>query len=229
MRKITSSQVVKENAIQVNNKIEIALADDERMRFGHSLIQQVFNDSFSIMMPIFEGNLLNFRTDDEVIVSVLINNIRYSFRTRVINKIRESDLMLLLLKMPQKLEPADRRNLVRIKTLLPIKYKIIEPDQSSGWQQLETDKEAYLTDLSGKGVSISMDKMLVSGELIVLNLKFGNGTEMKVLGEVVRGEKLNRQFRIGVQFKDITERQEDLIINYVFQCLRKTIRLSRDD
>ena len=229
MRKIVSSQIVKENAIQVNNKIEIALADEERLNFGHSLIQQVFDDSFSIMIPIFEGNLVNYRIDDEVIVSVLINNVRYSFRTRVINKIRESNLSLLLLKMPQKLEPADRRTLVRIKTLLPIKYKMIESEQKSNWQHIEPDKEAYLTDLSGNGLSISMDKLLLSGELMVLNLKFGNGTEMKVLGEVVRGEKINRQFRVGVMFKDMTERQEDLIISYVFQCLRKTIRLSRED
>jgi len=64
---------------------------------------------------------------------------------------------------------------------------------------------------------------------MVLNLNLGNGTEMKIMGEVVRCEKLNKQYRIGIKFMDITEKQEDLIISYVFQCLRKIIKLSRED
>lgn len=229
MRKIIRSQVVKENAIQVNNRIEVALADDERKLFGHSLIQEVFNDSFSIMTPIYEGHSLNYRLNDEVIVSVLINNVRYSFRTTVINIIKDINLRLLVLEMPRELQPADRRNLVRIKTLLPIKYTVIDPDQLGIWRNIEPDNETYLTDLSGNGLSISLEKSLLSGVLIVLNLNLGNGTEMKILGEVVRCEKLNKQYRIGIKFKDVTERQEDLIISYVFQCLRKIIKLSRED
>lgn len=228
MQKIVRRQIMKDNAIQVNNKIEIILADDDKRVVGHSLIQQVFDDSFSIMLPVSEGNTLYYDMNAEVIISVLINNVRYSFRTEVIDKAREGNLRLLLLKMPQKLELADRRTLVRIKTLLPIKYKIIEADQRDIWQNNELDKETYLTDLSGNGLSISLDKFLVSGVLLVLNLNLGNGTEMRVLGEVVRGEKLNKQYRIGVKFIDLTERQEDIIISYVFQCLRKTIKLSRE-
>ncbi|HPT68632.1 MAG TPA: flagellar brake protein [Syntrophomonas sp.] len=229
MQKIIRSQVVKENAIQVNNRIEVALADDERKIFGHSLIQEVFDDSFSIMTPIYEGHSLNYRIDDEVIISVLINNVRYSFRTRVINIIKDINLRLLVLKMPRELQPADRRNLVRIKTLLPIKYKIIDSDQLDLWHNIDPDHETYLTNLSGNGLSISLEKSLLSGVIMVLNLNLGNGTEMKILGEVVRCEKLNKQYRIGIKFMDITERQEDLIISYVFQCLRKTIKLSRED
>ncbi len=229
MRKIIRSQVVKENAIQVNNRIEVDLADDERKVFGHSLIQEVFNDSFSIMTPIYEGHSLNYRINDEVIVSVLINNVRYSFKTTVINIVKDINLRLLVLEMPRELQPADRRNLVRIKTLLPIKYTIIDPEQLDTWRNFEPDNETYLTDLSGNGLSISLEKSLISGVLIVLNLNLGNGTEMKILGEVVRCEKLNKQYRTGIKFKDITERQEDLIISYVFQCLRKIIKLSRED
>jgi c-di-GMP-binding flagellar brake protein YcgR len=218
-----------ENAIQVNNKIEVALADDQQQIYGHSLIQQVFDDSFSIMVPIYEGKSLHYDIDDEVVVSVLINNVRYSFKSVVVNKTVESNLRLLILKMPQKLEPADRRNLVRIKTLLPVKYEIIESDQQNNWKIIEPDKEAYLTDLSGNGLSISIDKVISSGVLMVLHFNLGNGVEMKTLGEVVRCEKMNKRYRIGVKFRDTTERQEDLIISYVFQCLRKTIKLSRED
>jgi c-di-GMP-binding flagellar brake protein YcgR len=134
MQKIVRRQIMKDNAIQVNNKIEIILADDDKRVVGHSLIQQVFDDSFSIMLPVSEGNTLYYDMNAEVIISVLINNVRYSFRTEVIDKAREGNLRLLLLKMPQKLELADRRTLVRIKTLLPIKYKIIEADQRDIWQ-----------------------------------------------------------------------------------------------
>lgn len=229
MHKIRRSQVVNENVLQVNNKIEIALANDEDPIFGQSLIQEVFDDSFSIMVPIHNGHALYFKIDDDVLVSMLINNVRYSFKTTVLNKTREFDLKLLVLKMPQKLETADRRTLVRIKTLLPIKYKIIARTQQDIWENIEPEKEAYLTDLSGKGLSLSMEKAQLRDAIMVLSLHLGNDTEMKLLGEVVRCEQINKRYRIGLEFIDITERQEDLIISYVFQCLRMTMKLGRDD
>jgi c-di-GMP-binding flagellar brake protein YcgR len=229
MHKIGRNQVVNETVLQVNNKIEIALANDEDLIFGKSLIQEVLDDSFSIMVPIHNGHGLYFKIDDEVIVSLLINNVRYSFKTTVLKKTREFDLKLLVLKMPQKFETADRRTLVRIKTLLPIKYKIIGPTQQVTWEDIEPEKEAYLTDLSGKGLSLSMEKAQFRDVIMVLSLHLGNDTEMKLLGEVVRCEQINKRYRIGLEFIDITERQEDLIISYVFQCLRKTMKLSRDD
>ena len=229
MHKIRKNEVIDENTIQVNNKIEIALADEEDQIFGQSLIQEVYDESFSIMAPMYNGHALYLGIGDDVIVSLLIDNVRYSFYTKVLRKIRESDIKLVELKMPQKIETADRRNLVRIKTLLPVKYKILEPTRQNIWQNIEPEKEAYITDLSGKGLSISLEEPQLWDVLMVLHLHLGNNTEMKLLGEVVRCEQINKRYRIGMKFLDITQRQEDLIISYVFQCLRKSIKLGRDD
>lgn len=222
-----------ENGLKVNSRIEVALANDENQVFGHSLIQEVLDESFSIMIPVYDGHTLYLDEGDEVIVSILINKVRYAFKTEVISKKMESDIKLVVLKMPKQIATADRRNLVRIKTLLPVKYEILEKDQMENWENIELSKEAFITDLSGKGLSLSFKRPLSMDEIMVLSiyLKTDNiNVNVKLLGEVVRCEQIiNRRYQIGVQFLKITPRQEDLIVKYVFHCLRRSIQLNRDD
>lgn len=223
-----------ENGLKVNSRIEVALANDENQIFGHSLIQEVLDESFSIMIPVYDGHTLYLNAGDDVIVSLLINKARYAFKTEVISKKMESDIKLAVLKMPKKIATADRRNLVRIKTLLPVKYEILEEKEQMGnLENIELSKEAFITDISGKGLSLSLKKPLSMDVIMVLSihLKTDNiNANVKLLGEVVRCEQnINRRYQIGVQFLKITPRQEDLIIKYVFHCLRRSIQLNRDD
>jgi c-di-GMP-binding flagellar brake protein YcgR len=51
----------------------------------------------------------------------------------------------------------------------------------------------------------------------------------KVLGKVVRSEENDGFCKIGVKFLNISEKQEDLIMKYVFHTLRKYIQVNRDD
>ena len=220
------------NGLQINSKIEVALANEENQIFGHSLIQEVYNESFSIMIPVHDGHALYLGIGDDVIISILMNSVRYTFKTEVLSKKRESDIKLVVLKMPSKLETADRRNLVRIKTLLPVKYEILGKIHLENWEEIELSKEAYITDLSGKGLSISLNQPLSRGILMVLSMYLETGIvykNIKLLGEVVRCEQNQKGYRIGVKFLNITLRQEDVLVNYVFQCLRKSIQIDRDD
>lgn len=225
--------MIHENGLKVNSKIEVALVNDENQVFSHSLIQEVLDESFAIMIPVHDGHTLYLDAGDDVIVSILTDKARYAFKTEVISKKMESDIKLVVLKMPKKIDTADRRNLVRIKTLLPVKYEIIENDQMANWEKNEPTKDAFITDLSGKGLSLSFKRPLSMDVIMVLSihLKTDNiDMNVKLLGEVVRCEQtINKRYQIGVQFLKITSRQEDMIIKYVFHCLRRSIQLNRDD
>lgn len=219
------------SGLEINSKIEVALVDEENQIFGHSLIQEVHDDTFSIMIPVHDGHPLFFEIGNEVMISILINSVRYTFKTEVLSKKKASNINLVVLRMPTKLETADRRNLVRIKTLLPVKYEVLGKVHLENWEKIELTKAAYITDLSGKGLSISLNHPLSRGILMVLSMYLEAGNvykNIKLLGEVVRSEQNQKGYRIGVKFLNITLRQEDLIVNYVFHCLRKSIQLNRD-
>jgi len=221
-----------EKVIEVNSRIEVALDDGENHIFGQSLIQEVLDDTFSVMIPVRDGHALYFGSGDNVIISMLKNNVRYSFKTEVLGKKKDSDIRLLVLKKPQKIDVAERRNLVRIKTLLPAKFEIIGNTLPKNWQIIEPLQEAYITNLSGKGLNMSLDSPLSADTLLVLSLRLqaeNINVTLKLLGKVVRYEQVARVYRTGVIFMDITQQQEDIIISYVFQYLRKSIQLIKDD
>jgi c-di-GMP-binding flagellar brake protein YcgR len=224
-----------DKVLLVNSKVEIAILNDqleENQTMSRSLIQEVYDDSFSIMVPINNGHALYLATGDAVTVAILIDNTRYAFKSEVLNKKKEANIMLVVLKKPDQMTASERRDLVRIKTLLPIKYKIIENANRSNWENIEPVKGAYITDLSGNGLSLSLEWPLAKDALIVLgiHLEIKNiNMQAKLLGEVVRCEKIDSHYRIGIKFEIVTDRQQGQIINYVCHSLRRLIQIGRDD
>jgi c-di-GMP-binding flagellar brake protein YcgR len=227
------NKVIIERTLKINSKIEIAIVNDEENKiFAQSIIQEVDSDSFSIMVPIHNGHALYLTEGDEVVVSLLLNNVRYAFKTEVTGKKNKTELKLVVLKNPQKLTTSDRRNLVRIKTLIPIEYEVLKFSDIDNWQNILPKFNAYITDLSGQGLNLSLDwpVSIESLMVIIINLETNHiNTQVKLLGEVVRSERIDKRYRIGIKFINITERQQDLVINYVFYSLRKSIQLHKDN
>lgn len=218
--------------LRINNKIGVAIALEEKQIFGQSLIQEVYDESFSIMVPIRDGHAVYLAPGDDVSVFILTDNVRYAFETKVLGKELKSGIKLVVLKKPQKLTTADRRDSVRINTLLFIQYAVIENNQADNWENIEPNQEAYVINLSGKGLRLSLKWPILKGVLIVLSLHLEtkkNKVKVKLLGEVVRCEEIDGLYQIGVNFASITESQQSLIIRYVFENLRKSIQLNRED
>lgn len=224
-----------EQILLVNSKVEIALLNhqpEEDQVLGQSLIQEVNHDSFSIMVPIKEGHTLYLTKGDEVIVSISVDNSRYTFQSEVLDKKKEANIALVVLKNPDRIIASERRDLVRIKTLLPTRYELLNHVNLSNWEDIEPLKEGYITDLSGNGLSLSLEGPLVKNAIVLLSmhLEMKNvNINTKLLGEVVRCEKADNHYRIGVKFDTITDRQQGLIINFVCHNLRRQIQIYRDD
>jgi len=222
-----------ERVLQVNRKVEITVINGRTdTDWGQSLIQELYNDSFSIMVPVRVGHTVYLEKGDEVMVSILSDDARYSFKSEVIDKRKEAGIRYVLLKKPLKLTTSERRNLVRAKTLLSIKYIIIQKEEEKHWESIEPVNVASVIDLSGRGISLSLNQPLATDISVVLSipLEINNiQATIKLFGKVVRCEQNNGFYRIGLKFENINEKQEDLIMRYVFYALRKYIQVSRDD
>lgn len=221
--------------LQINSRVEIAKLypeNEEDQIIGLSLIQEIDNNSFLIMVPIQNRHVLYLTKGDEVIVWITVDNARYAFESIVMNEKVEIGIKYFELKKPQKLTSSERRNFVRVKKFLPIKYKVIKDGKEDNWESIQASEEASMLDISGKGISLSVNKPLLRDLLMVLAipLEMNNVTLItKVLGRVVRSEKTDSFYKIGINFVNISEKQEDLIMKYVFDTLRKFIQINRDD
>lgn len=219
--------------LQVNTRVEVAKlypGNEESVTAGMSLIQEIYNDSILIMVPIQNRHVLYLTQGDEVIVWVTVDNARYAFKSMVLDKTKEADIRYIVLKKPQKVTTSERRNFVRLKKLLPIKYEIITDETKNNWQNIVPARKTFMLDISGKGISLSFEKALLKDVLMVLAIPLEiNDITLKVLGKVVRSEKSDDYYKLGINFINISEKQEDLIMKYVFANLRKYIQTNRDD
>lgn len=216
--------------LQVHRKVEIKIINsqtDADVIIGQSLIQELHNDLI-IMVPMKDV----LETGDKVMVSILSDDSRYTFKSEVTDIKIEAGIKYIWLEKPHKLTTSERRNLVRTKTLLPIKYIIIQKEEENHWEKSEPIKTASIIDLSGRGISLLLNQPLTEDILVVLSIPIEINDikkSLKLLGKVVRCEQNNGLFRIGIKFEKITENQEDLIMRYVFYTLRRYIQVARDD
>lgn len=218
--------------LRVNSNVQIALLnpvhkEDEAM--GHSLIQAVYDQSFLIMVPIIKGHILYLTEGDQVMVTINVDNARYSFESVVLGKKEKADIKYLELKKPIKLGSSNRRDFYRIEILQPINYQIINEEALNNWENIEPTKKTFMLDLSGQGLSFLLNVPLARDTRLVLKI-FLEDTDrfVKLLGKVVRNEEFDGSYKIGVSFENISEIQQDQIVKYVFYTSRKQIQTMKD-
>ncbi len=218
---------------RINTRVEIAILyadkkEDEGL--GQSLIQDISDDSFLILVPTLNSHAVYLADGDEVMVWLKVNNAHFTFESVVLNKKEQDDIKYVELQKPRKLISSDRRNFVRIKTLLSVNYRIISNKEIDNWENIEPFRAASLIDLSGQGLSLALNLPLLKGVKMVLSIRLENlNVVVKALGKVVRSEKNATGYKVGLEFKNISERQQDQVVKYVFYTLRKQIQIMKDD
>ena len=218
---------------RINTRVEVAIlyADNqEDDGLGQSLIQDISDDSFLILVPTLNGHAVYLAEGDEVMVWLKVNNARFAFESVVLSKKEQDDIQYVELQKPRKLISSDRRNFVRIKTLLSVNYRIISNEEIDNWENIEPFRAASLIDLSGQGLSLALNLPLLKGVKMVLSIRLENlNVVVKALGKVVRSEKNATGYKVGLEFENISERQQDQVVKYVFSTLRRQMQIMKDD
>lgn len=221
----------KRKPFQINNKLEIIPLDDECTYV--SSIQEVNEDTFSMTIPEVKRIQLRLKPQDKVNVTIFTENALYKFVGEVKGLKVEDDLEMYVLHKPTKMQKIERRNFVRIDISLDVEYETIDASEKGKWEKIVPTKKAYTSDLSGGGMQLILDKSLPEGTLIVLKVPLiidDSEVQIKVLGRVMRSEldisnQSNRKYHIGLKLEDITERQRDYIIKFIFSQMRKKMHL----
>ncbi|MDK2985150.1 MAG: hypothetical protein PWQ96_792 [Clostridia bacterium] len=222
----------KKEILKVNSKIEIMSQDDDTIY--KSLIQDIFDDSFLIGVPVYKRHKLNLHKGDIVNVTAFSGSSCFNFFSEVLGKREENGLSLYILKKPHKYKKIERRDFVRVEVALEVKYEIISDRKN--WEKVKPSQKAFSIDLSGGGVQLILPEDLPPHSLLVLEIPIDidcTDITMKLLGQVVRSEEEKiadiSRFKTGIKFEDISERERDIIIRFVFSQMRKTLHLRRSD
>lgn len=115
----------------------------------------------------------------------------------------------LIIKYPAQLDRIQRRQFVRLQSLIPVKVELLTAPEIS--------YQAHAINISAGGVYLLMEKNCLTGTEIYLTLQ--KPSLPKILGKVLRSypsEDGDGLWEWAVKYVDITEGERDKIIKFIF-------------
>lgn len=160
---------MEQNYFQLNQKIEIVYEGPDGLdtRSYYSRIEEVSDDSLSIVVPYNRGLYLPPRVGAEFGAVVITEKGLYSFETKLLKYIRTPVPMWVIL-MPDKIRKIQRRSFVRLNTSIYV--TIAAPDETM------TNKSIMTKNISGGGLQLISEKPLAVGESMTVTFPLNNIT-----------------------------------------------------
>lgn len=110
-----------------------------------------------------------------------------------------------------------RRGFYRLDTFLPITFTFAEPQEKA---VLEYGEQGVICNLSGGGLGMIYSHPASLGRTVGMLLPLGEH-RLAVWGRIVRCDSLSNakitRYLLGVQFLDISTRDQDRVIKFVFR------------
>jgi len=207
--------------LRINQKIQVAKMRDDL--WFNSIILDTGAETISIAIPFDKERPLVLYQDEIVRIRLAANNASYLFSTKV------TGVVLDKIKLYQLVYP---KNITRIQQRKHVRFQIISMDVEYARQE---DRNNYtkgtVIDISGGGMKMAVRKNIPKHERIFLKLvlRLQNSTELiLVKAIVVRSEKAQPDreiYHLGLRYEDITNKQQDLIVRYVFERMAQQRRL----
>ncbi|CAG7841019.1 hypothetical protein CLOHAE12215_02443 [Clostridium haemolyticum] len=207
---------------KINNKVQII---DYEGKVYNSDIQDIKKDYVAISIPIKDSEYLPLRKKDTVDILYHDGNCMYSFSSIVAER-TSSNIPLIWINSPKTYKKIQRRKFVRVSVLYKGKFAIVDRMFKETKENIKNVKfmECNIVDLSGGGMRIRTNIEIEKESILIIILPMGNKSVF-LKGEVKRIGKDNTNYKeYGIGFVDISARQQDEIIKYVFTIMRKQMR-----
>ncbi|MBU3089298.1 PilZ domain-containing protein [Clostridium gasigenes] len=207
--------------VVINSKLEVKWADG----IYKTLVQDSNSKNILISIPVVGGVYLTLKTGEEIELVYYDNgeNI-FSFKCRVINRIKENNISYYSITLPYDVIKIQRRNYVRVDTVQVIK-NIKKYEKETNGQADDKISNALLLDLSGGGMRIKLREKLEKSD--VISAKIGSkNEEVLIKGKIVRVDITeDKRYIYGISFEELDNRTRERIIQIVFRIMREQRKL----
>lgn len=207
--------------LQANSKIEVKPQGDEK-KYYKSHIHGVKENLFLINPPYRGKDDLLLHKGDQVDVVLITDKEKYIFAARVVDRVT-TPLQGYVLMVQGEAKRIQMREFVRVKVLLDV--EIGEFLEEEGLDEV-IYVPATMVDLSGGGAGVVSNVPFGEGKQLILRFNISLRDEERrilVMTEVRRCHKMEdlNRYMVGVAFKGLSDRDQDQIIEYIFQKQRE--------
>ncbi len=155
---------------------------------------------------------------------------RYSFESRVKDRYREQNKLVLVLEHTENLNRIQFRERLRWKVNLPVRFIIAKGNpEEEGFANLSSDSapiDGTIEDISAKGIRICTHEAIkLSGnEFFIMSFQIGNVPFENTLGQVVNIRSVGKKICMGIKFLNLSKREEKLIEQFIMNEQRRLIK-----
>lgn len=210
------------NVFKINQIIEI---QDDNITYKAN-IQEVKKDYIMINMPISENK--HYLVHRGSIVEFVITRDKEidKYKSEVLGKKVENNVHLTILSPPVFIERIQRREYYRIPVSINAKLSMLTGDTQyknildvpAGF--LNNLKPGIIVDLSGGGFKAAVKEHMVKGHYAIVSMDIPDNLTMLCKIIWVERDAINRNYKVAFRFEDISEKDRDRIIKYVFEKMR---------
>jgi len=208
-----------EKWIKINQSIRVS-RDQKELDWYDSNIQDVQKRKFYITIPYQKASPLILTKGDTVIVNIILQGARVEFKSILLGR-HVDNIPLYALSWPDSYNRVQDRKFVRLPVIIDVFYAEV-PQEGNNPQFIKT----FAQDISGGGIRMLVNKRYEAGTVLLLkfNLPIGDKSqEIAVSGRVVRFCETDvLAAGVAVEFTDVTNRQQDIIVRYIFDRLAKS-------
>ncbi|MFA5536025.1 MAG: PilZ domain-containing protein [Bacillota bacterium] len=211
--------------LAVNRKLEVRPDGDEGC-FYKSLVLNV-KENFVLISPPYRGRHdLLLHAGDQLDVVLLSDKEKYLFKGFV-RKREKAPLKGYVIEVSDEAKRIQLRAFVRIKVAIVMEWAKLPnvPLDKKAMDNLHFF-EGLMVDLSGGGASLIVNELLSVGSRILVRFSLDNEDKAVIFtlpAEIRRSYSLDERnkFAAGVSFFAISEKERDLIVEYIFYRQRK--------
>lgn len=184
-------------------------------------VEALHQNIITIGVPIHDGQFVPLREGTKISVYFHDEVSNYGFVSQILRRVTEP-IPIFIIVYPDQVFKVQRREYYRIPIVKEIKYQII------GQEGLSKMYKGYMLNLSGGGILLRTKSKLYPHTKVLLTLELAQ-EKMKVPAKVVRFvEEDKNDYRISLEFFDISERERDRIIAFVYKLQREMRRKGLD-
>ncbi|MFP4016087.1 MAG: flagellar brake protein [Halanaerobiales bacterium] len=205
--------------LQVNKRIDIVVEDGPYQGSYLSKVAEVNSDNFKVTSPFSKGEIVPLRLGQEVQVFCTGNSAAYTFFAKILER-QSKPIALLTLERTSDINRIQRREYFRIDVKRKVKYRTIDNEENIK----EEDGQFFKTmtiDISAGGLKLVADDNMPSSGLIELYLDLPGIEKVSLIGEVVNNYNLPDGRAVGIEFRNINQNQQDVIIGWLFDYQRE--------
>lgn len=234
--------------VRLGDKIKIILVEGEENRerkasYNSRIVEIMDSNRIKASMPIVNGKYVVLDSLKQYNIEFITKKGMFECQARIVRRFKEKMKFFVVFEIMSELEKLQRREFYRLECVFDIKYrrslegniyaKENEDDQevALGYEKRKTPwHAAIVTNISGGGARFNSREALRKGEnvLLKMHLKFDDGEgDYEIPAKVIHSAEVpNRPdiFEARVQFTDITTKDREAVIRFVFDEERRIRR-----